>query len=86
MAGATSSPPSAPWAADVQMRNRLQQKGLLRSFTINCYGKQETMESIRAHKAFLYNELQDKPYSKKYEKYFFYGFFPEKKNKLKEDL
>ena len=31
----------------VQQRNRLQQKGVLRRFSINCYGTQSTLEDIR---------------------------------------
>ena len=34
----------------VQRKNRLAQKGLLRRFSLNCYGKQETLESMRAEK------------------------------------
>ena len=44
----------------VQLKNRLQQKGLLRRFTISCYGKQETLEDIRANKAKKYKELFDR--------------------------
>ena len=35
----------------VQQHNRLEQKGLLRRFSIECYGHQETLEEMRAHKA-----------------------------------
>ena len=44
----------------VQLKNRLQQKGLLRRFSISCYGKQETLEDIRANKAKKYKELFDR--------------------------
>ena len=44
----------------VQLKNRLQQKGLLRRFTVTCYGKQETLEDIRANKAKKYKELFDR--------------------------
>ena len=33
---------------DVQQKNRLAQKGLLKRFTIDCYGEQLTMEKMRA--------------------------------------
>jgi hypothetical protein len=36
---------------DVQQKNRLEQKGLLRRFSITCYGHQESIEEMRAHKA-----------------------------------
>ena len=36
---------------DVQQRNRLSQEGLLKRFTIDCYGKQKMLEDIRTEKA-----------------------------------
>ena len=57
----------------VQLKNRLQQKGLLRRFSVNCYGKQKTLEDIRGHKAKKHKELSDnniKPGSKLYDMYF----------------
>ena len=64
----------------VQIKNRLSQHGVLKRFTTKCYGRQETMESIRAHKAFLYNELRGKPCSKEYQKYFL-RYIPSEGNK-----
>ena len=60
----------AQYLFEVQENNRLQQKGLLRRFTINCYGKQETLEEIRANKARLFRQLKTNPESKMYQKYF----------------
>jgi hypothetical protein len=54
----------------VQSKNRLKQKGLLKRFTINCYGRQDTMEDIRAAKAKKFKELQNKRGSAEYEEYF----------------
>ena len=54
----------------VQTRNRLEQKGVLKRFSVNCYGKQSTLETIRAQKANKFKELQNKKCSKEYEKYF----------------
>ena len=34
----------------VQAQNRLEQKGVLKRFSIDCIGEQETQESIRADK------------------------------------
>ena len=34
----------------VQEKNRLEQKGLLKRFSIDCYGEQTTLENLRAHK------------------------------------
>jgi hypothetical protein len=50
----------------VQAKNRLQQKGLLRRFSINCYGKQKILEDIRNEKSNKYKELKDKKGSKEY--------------------
>jgi hypothetical protein len=55
---------------DVQEKNRLAQKGLLRRFSINCMGHQETVEEMRAEKAEKYNELKDKKNSEEYEEWF----------------
>ena len=55
---------------DVQEKNRLAQKGLLRRFSINCMGHQETVEEMRAEKAEKYNELKDKKTSSEYEEWF----------------
>jgi len=43
---------------DVQQKNRLQQKGLLRRFSIICYGHQDSIEEMRSHKAAKYKELK----------------------------
>ena len=55
---------------DVEQKNRLEQKGLLKRFSINCYGKQMTMEEIRAEKAKKYEELMHDRTSREYEEWF----------------
>jgi len=55
---------------DVQQKNRLHQKGLLRRFSITCYGHQESLEENRAHKAEKYKELKEKGDKKEFEKWF----------------
>ena len=55
---------------DVQEKNRLTQKGLLKRFSIDCIGHQETVEEMRAEKAKKYNELKDKKNSTEYEEWF----------------
>jgi hypothetical protein len=40
----------AKFLFEVQQKNRLEQKGLLKRFSITCYGTQETVEEIRAKK------------------------------------
>jgi len=60
----------AQYLFSVQSKNRLEQKGLLKRFSINCYGEQETLESMRADKAKKFKELSTKRGSKEYEEYF----------------
>ena len=54
----------------VQQKNRLSQKGILKRFSIECYGKQPTLEMMRAEKSKKYKELKDKKNTKDYEWYF----------------
>ena len=55
---------------EVQQKNRLEQRGLLRRFSIECVGHQETVEEMRAHKSEKYKELKDKKGTTEYEEYF----------------
>jgi hypothetical protein len=55
---------------DVEQKNRLEQKGVLRRFSITCYGHQDSIEEIKAEKAHKYMELKDKRGTKEYEEYF----------------
>jgi hypothetical protein len=55
---------------DVQQKNRLEQKGLLRRFSITCYGHQESVEEIRAHKAEKYKELKQKGNKEEFQEWF----------------
>jgi hypothetical protein len=55
---------------DVQRANSLSQRGILKRFSIDCYGNQATLESIRKEKTELYKELKNKRGSKEYEWYF----------------
>ena len=54
----------------VQQQNRLEQKGLLRRFSVNCYGTQLTMEKMREEKASKYKELKKHRGSKEWNWYF----------------
>ena len=54
----------------VQQKNRLQQKGLLRRFSISCYGEQPTLESMRQEKSNKFEELKEKRDSVEYEEWF----------------
>ena len=60
----------AQYLFSVQSKNRLEQKGLLKRFSINCYGEQETLASMRTEKATKFKELSSKRGSKEYEEYF----------------
>jgi hypothetical protein len=69
---------------DVQQHNRLNQKGLLKRFSINCYGHQETQEEMRAEKAEKFKEfkrmtMKEKANSKEYEEWFL-RYMPSGKN------
>ena len=57
---------------DVQEKNRLQQKGLLKRFTMNCYGSEHTIEEIRRSKTTLNDLFKNKKTlnGKNYEWYF----------------
>jgi hypothetical protein len=73
----------AKFLFDVQQKNRLEQKGLLRRFTITCYGHQQTVEEMRAEKAKKFRELKGKKGTREYEEWFLnYNPNPsERKNK-----
>ena len=60
----------AQFLFQVQQHNRLQQKGLLKRFSINCYGHQQTLEEMRAEKSEKYKELRDKPNDPEYHQFF----------------
>jgi hypothetical protein len=55
---------------DVQQRNRLSQDGLLKRFSIDCYGKQKTLEDIRTEKADKFKELNGKKDTPEYDEWF----------------
>lgn len=60
----------AQYLFTVQQKNRLKQKGLLKRFSINCYGHQETLEEMRAEKAAKFMELKNARNTKEYEEWF----------------
>ena len=62
---------------EVQIKNRLKQKGVLKRFPTTCYGKQHTLEDIRAEKAYKFNELNNNnSCSKEFQQYFL-RYFPQ---------
>ena len=55
---------------DVQQKNRLEQKGLLKRFSIECYGKQETLDDIRSKKSEMFKKLKNKKGTREYDAWF----------------
>ena len=54
-------------------KQRLKQRGLLKRFSVNCYGKHKTLENIRSEKTKLYKTLKDKKLKsgdKEFDRYF----------------
>ena len=69
----------------VQLKNRLQQKGLLKRFSIQCYGSQDTLEDIRSEKSRIFKMLKSKKLKngdKLYDTYFL-RYIPNKTKKIK---
>jgi hypothetical protein len=60
----------AKFLFDIQQKNRLEQKGLLKRFSIICYGHQESVEEMRADKAKKFKELKEKRGTREYEEWF----------------
>lgn len=75
----------AQYLFQVQSKNRLSQKGLLKRFSINCYGKQPTMEDIRAEKAKKYDELKGKRNTREFDEYFL-RYAPGEKKQTKKQI
>ncbi len=69
----------------VQQKNRLSQKGVLRRFSINCYGDQASLEDIREEKTKMYEKLMKDKKSKDYEKWFL-RYIPYNDNKKTVNL
>jgi len=70
----------ASYLFEVEQKNGLEQKGLLRRFSLDCYGKQPTLEEMRSTKARKYQELQgsSKPADKKEFEMLFLKYEPAK--------
>jgi uncharacterized ParB-like nuclease family protein len=45
---------------EVEQKNRLHQKGVLKRFSANCYGEQPTLATIRAEKSEKFKEFKEK--------------------------
>ena len=55
---------------DVQQKNRLSQKGLLKRFSITCYGHQKNIVEIKEEKSKKYKELKENKNKKEFEEWF----------------
>jgi hypothetical protein len=60
----------AQYLFNLQKRRRLRKRGPLRRFGPDCLGKQETLESIRAFKSQMHDDLLDKRDSPEWESWF----------------
>ena len=60
----------AEYLFNVIRENRLKQKGLLKRFSLDCYGKQHTIEEIREEKIKKFNELKGNRKSKEFDRWF----------------
>jgi len=82
----------AEYLFKVQLKNRLQQKGLLRRFSVLCYGKQKTLEDMREEKAKLYTKIKTNEVSRNSKLYNmnFFRYIPKEdydiKNKSKKNI
>ena len=54
----------------IQNKNRLSQSGLLKRFGTSCYGKQETLETLRREKAIKFDELKNDKLNPEYQRLF----------------
>jgi hypothetical protein len=69
---------------NIEEQNRLEQRGILKRFSISCYGKQNTLEEIRSTKSTKFDELKSKRGSKEYEMWFLnYSPFKINNNNMK---
>ena len=69
----------------VQQKNRLAQKGLLKRFSMSCYGQQETLETMRAEKTKKFMELKNKRNTREFEEWFLRYVPAEQKKQPKQE-
>jgi hypothetical protein len=75
----------AQYLFDVQQKNRLEQKGVLKRFSINCYGTQDTLEDMKNAKSEKYKEMKSKRNTKEYESWFL-RYIPLEESTKKQDM
>lgn len=54
---------------NTEQQNRLEQKGILKRFSINCYGKQTSLEDIRSTKSEKFKEFKESKISRDSKEY-----------------
>jgi hypothetical protein len=54
----------------IQQKNRVKLRGILRRFSVSCYGKQKTIEDIRNEKTEQFKRLKNKRKTREYDKWF----------------
>lgn len=74
----------AQFLFDLQEKNRLSQKGLLKRFNMDCVGRQSTLEDMRAEKAEKFKELKSKRNSREFERWFL-RYVPLQLDETKQD-
>ena len=75
----------ANYLFEVQERNRLSQRGLLKRFSLDCMGHQETIEEMRAAKSEKFSELKSKRGSPEFEEWFL-RYRPTDQKSKKEEM
>jgi len=68
---------------DVQKHNRLEQKGLLKRFSIDCYGYQPRIEDLKKEKAEQFIKLKNKKGTREYDEWFL-NYTPNKTHTFKK--
>jgi hypothetical protein len=75
---------------DIEEENRTNQKGLLKRFSVDCYGEQHSLATIRAEKSDKFKEFKDKGVernSKEWDEWFFkYSPGQEEENKSQKPI
>lgn len=67
-------------------KNKTKSKGLFKRFPVNCYGKQLSLEEIRAEKSNQFEKLKTKRNTKEYEEWFL-NYNPDRKlEELKDEI
>ena len=60
----------AQYLFEVQQHNRLKQESILKRFSMNCYGQQQTINRLREEKAEKYRQLRNKRGTSEYNEWF----------------